>query len=70
MPKTFEAQVAAFVTVEAETEEEATKQVLAWQDAVAAGSAALAALENKNDIVAVEFALDEIGEIDDANPPS
>lgn len=57
MAKTYQVETTAFVTVEAETADEATKFVLAWQDAVADGSAALTEFEKGSDIAAVEFAI-------------
>lgn len=55
MAKTYVVETTAFVTVEAETDDEATKFVLAWQDAAAGGSVALAEFEKAIDIATVEF---------------
>lgn len=57
---TFEAQLSAFLILEADTEEDAAKQALAWQDAIADGEGALSMVERANHIQTVELSLKEV----------
>lgn len=61
MGKTFEIQFSGFVALEAETKEDAAKQALVWQEAVADGGA-LDAVENANGIQTVELVIEAIRE--------
>jgi len=48
--------------LEAETEEDANQQALAWHEAVADGSGALDTVESDNRIASVQLSLDEVRE--------
>ena len=63
MTKTFEAQATAFITVESATDDDATKLILDWQNAVTAGSYALSEFEKTSEILSVEFAIEDVEEV-------